>query len=612
MSEPLIEEAAIAESQHSHESQLIKERLQFKTERDNAGFERRVYSINGVTFSFKGREELPTYQTLTSSRTIFLGEAPNWVETEDYQRYLEQLRATQAQENAPQHFIVNKTLLGVVELAIQLGSKDTSLPQLREDLPKGIYSQRALALLDDLVASNFNGSFGVDDGSETQAEALVLLSLLGDDQAQTVVAENVKLLEKYDSDKRTSEVAIIKAELMSHQTKGTDSLDWEEEEKAGPEALKVEDLCAVHATNFKPEATSEGGLVIPTSFDATKGRIVRNSIHVCLNGKVQPAGYYGSWEDAGYAIVSPFEEMVKDSANGPPAVLNTVDTCWARNPGEPLIFPNAFLVEPGGSEIQGLFQEEGKVVRFKSAGLDVQDLINLQEYSRIENFYDDFSRSIEGVPTRIESAVDLPIDLFKQWDLRAAGEAIDQYLYHGDKSMGRQPKLLAFLTEKVEGQTLETRIRSLFETSKATSGLHPDVIDKDIAVDRLVKVFAYRIRATMFSELNELSVRYVIKKMGLIVQQGGNRGWGGMIDVTDPTAALAGKLEIGKIKMETYNDDNLPVMARQAVDWAKEGGHEEGKFVWKNYNFDLGDMVKDFDPKTRRVLYASGVLTARN
>jgi hypothetical protein len=79
--ELFIKVADRAERQYVNKAELVKEKLQPRIEKDNAGFERSVYTINGVTFSFKGREELPTYQTLTSSRTTLLGEAPNWVET---------------------------------------------------------------------------------------------------------------------------------------------------------------------------------------------------------------------------------------------------------------------------------------------------------------------------------------------------------------------------------------------------------------------------------------------------------------------------------------------------------------------------------------------------
>jgi len=578
-----------AERQYVNEAELVKEKLQPRIEKDNAGFERSVYTINGVTFSFKGREELPTYQTLTSSRTTLLGEAPNWVEAEDYQKFQEQLGLTQTQEGAPQHFVANKTLLGVVELATQLGSKDSSLAQLREELAKGIYSPRALTLLDALVASNYGDSIRYGGKPESQAEAVVLLSLLGDVQAQTAVAENVESYREYETSKK------------AHR----------ERRKIDNEPLRPQELCVVHATRYKPESTENGDFLVPTTFDATKGKVLRNTVHTALNHKV--AGHmYGSWGDAGYVVISPFEKMME--ANGVPTVLNTVDTYWATNPGESLVFADGTLVAPGGTEVQGLYQQEGNVVKFKSAGLDRQDLINLAEYSRQNGYQDSFSRSIDEALSGALHPYGSAMELEQQWDFSTTQQALNQFLYHADNSWGHQPALLNLLTAEIEGQpelNIEMRLRNLIEQSGATSGLKPEVTDKDGAVATLAKTLADRIRSTMFSEINELTVREAIRQRGFTVQPGGMWAWGDSWTVTAETGALGEELGVPVGAHTNMIDHTLTERFIGAINQATEGERGKGKFNWTKYNANYDDLVRDIDPKTRRVLYASGLLTTR-
>lgn len=578
-----------AERQYISEAELAKEKLQPRIEKDNAGFERSVYTINGVTFSFKGREELPTYQTLTNSRTALLGEAPNWVETEDYQKYQEQLRQTQTQEGAPQHFVANKTLLGTIELAVQLGSKDSSLTQLREELAKGIYSPRALTLLDALVASNYGGSVRYGGRPESHAEAVVLLSLLGDAQAQTAVAENVESYREYETSKK------------AHR----------ERRKIDNEPLKPQELCVVHATRYKPEVTENGDFLVSTTFDATKGKVLQNTVHTALNHKV--AGHmYGSWGDAGYVLISPFEKMME--ANGVPTVLNTVDTYWATNPGEPLVFAQGTLVAPGGIEVQGLYEQEGNVVKFKSASLDRQDLINLSVYSRQNGYLDSFSRDVDSAVSGALQPYGSAMELEASWDFATTQKALNQFLYHDDNNWGHQPALLGLLTSETEGQPpvdIETRLKNLILESGAVSGLKPEVQDREIAVTVLAKTLADRIRSTMFSEINELTVRETIRQKGFTVQPGGMWAWGGSWTVTAETGALGEELGVPVGAHTNMVDHTLTERFIGAINQATEGERGKGKFNWTKYNANYDDLVRDIDPKTRRVLYASGLLTAR-
>ena len=70
---------------------------------------------------------------------------------------------------------------------------------------------------------------------------------------------------------------------------------------------------------------------------------LRNSIHGALNHHVADHTL-GSWADKPVVIVAPLDRMV--AANGPPSMLNTVDTFWATGPGTPLRVPDATVVRP--------------------------------------------------------------------------------------------------------------------------------------------------------------------------------------------------------------------------------------------------------------------------
>lgn len=110
--------------------ELIQEELKPRFEKDDAGFYRKIYSFDGKTFAFKGREELPTYDTMNNSKTTFLGEAPNWIGKRKFRKYERHLENTQNQTEAPEHFVVNKTVIGVLDLAIKMGNTDERLPKM--------------------------------------------------------------------------------------------------------------------------------------------------------------------------------------------------------------------------------------------------------------------------------------------------------------------------------------------------------------------------------------------------------------------------------------------------------------------------------------------------
>lgn len=580
------------ETEYINSSELVERKLNTRVEADDEGFERRIYTANGVTFAFRGREELPTYSTMSQSRTQLLGEAPQWISPEDYSAYQVQVAETQKQENTPQHYLVSKSLLGVVELAMQFGSKDSSLQQLREELSKGVYSPKALTLLDALVASSYVGDaeYRIETKANNNAEALVLAALLGDSQAQTAVIQKVEALRHIEQQAK-----------VDTEKSATDA-----------EALKPQELVVVHATRYEPQVDPNGELIVSTTFDATKGKALRNSVHTALNHKV--AGHmYGSWGDAGYVIISPFESMM--IANGAPTVLNTVDTWWSRDPGEPLRFPDATIVKPGGDAVSGLYEIKGNTVEFKSIGLDRQDLIALADYAKDNRGYEYFAHGIDDTFFETFSLYGSTAEVNSEWDKKAVAAALTNYIFKGERRyIYGESAVLRELTAATEGQpvsSLEQRLRELFESSGATSGLKPEVQDKGVALNRLVTAMANGIRGRMFAEINEIATMEAIKSKGYDIHAGGMWAWGDSWEVTSQTAALGKELGVRVAPHSGTAQHKLQERSSRAIGAAYEGEKESRKFEWAKYNPDYEDLVPEVDPKTRRVLYASGLLTSR-
>jgi len=115
----------------------------------------------------------------------------------------------------------------------------------------------------------------------------------------------------------------------------------------------------------------------------------------------------------------------------------------------------------------------------------------------------------------------------------------------------------------------------------------------------------------MFSELNELTVREAIRQKGFTVQPGGMWAWGDSWTVTAETEALGEELGVPVGAHTNMIDHTLTERFIGAINQATEGERGKGKFNWTKYNANYDDLVRDIDPKTRRVLYASGLLTAR-
>ena len=113
---------------------LIEKELQPQIEIDQGGFKRKVFHRGEHTFSFKGREEMPVYDAATTSHTHLVGKLPRHVAPAELEAYSAQFDTQKVSSDAKDHYIVNKSLLGVVDLAVTLGAQDPSLLDLQKEL----------------------------------------------------------------------------------------------------------------------------------------------------------------------------------------------------------------------------------------------------------------------------------------------------------------------------------------------------------------------------------------------------------------------------------------------------------------------------------------------
>lgn len=355
--------------EHSHDAEsienFIEKELQPHLEIDQGGFRRKIFRRGEITFSFKGREEMPVYDAASSSHTHLIGKSPRHVTALERETYLIQFEKQEIPPDAKEHYIANKSVLGVIELALKLGAVDLTLLDLQKELEQGKYSERALSLIDALIACNAIDTSGeLSDGTSTNAEAIVLLSLLGDAQAKQIVQ---KRLDQFHQQEEK-----IKMESKTESRENT----------AKP--FDPKELACVHATRYMPQMNEAGQYQIQTTSDATDNVSFRNTIHFTLNHKVG-AHSGGSWSEAGIVLISPFEKMMEQ--NGKPAVLNTVDTFWAQNPGTPITLPQeTLLVVPGVEDVIGLYERKGNKIFVKSKNFTQSDITSLVDLQLMDNY----------------------------------------------------------------------------------------------------------------------------------------------------------------------------------------------------------------------------------
>lgn len=481
-----------------------------------------------VEVLFYSPNELPLVESEVKGKTVVInGDDPRWRTNEEWEDFsLMTIRASANAESAQQSYaqqvkeavasgkgmlLVEAGPEALLETAEQLGMElDESLQEALSELREKRLTGAGLEVIDSVLAGNLiddEGKFRIEHQHE--GEALYLLSLVGDKEAQQLLAKKRGVIQESDK-KRGAE---RKAKFAEQRR---------EDEKSGQEALELKELVAVHATRYLPKKGAEN-LEIPTSFEASGWQIPRDTIHFALNHEVAPH-MYGTWEDVPYVVISPLSDMIE--VNGNPTVLNTVDTFWEVGPGKRLKLPeNTAIVQPGdlpkGEIIAGV---ETNNVRYKASGLAPEDIITLsQELSKGARHRLNSDVVEIVVEIVVESFSESPIGSQVELPRKQMESLVEVTGFHENRL-----NVLADLQEHfVEGVVSNILNMAEIEVTNEQK-------------DTIVK----KIRKRIAAAIKRVAVERKVVQMGYKVQPGGMWAWGDSWEVTYQTIALGAKLEV--------------------------------------------------------------------
>jgi hypothetical protein len=559
-----------SDSNNEIDAPKVLERMFFPIlERDQAGFLRKVYTWGETEFVFKGREELPILDRFESRDVKIFGSNPVHINQDEYELYLAKFKKN---DDNPL-VLVTMDVQGVIEIAGNLGVK--GITQQLQDIRSGKYTQEITELIDKIVACKLRIG---DEGSD--GEAIVLASMLGDKEAMQFVDFSFKAMT--DSDDMTLS---DKREDLREQ--------WEINKRF--EEVNVKDLVVVHATHYLPRRSEEvhGFEIVPTG-EVNAWRYLRNTVHTTLNHKVE--GHYGGhWDDTPHVLISPFVEVV--GANSSPSGLNMQDTWWILGPGERLKFPKAKLVTPG-NVLDGELIEFGEDnTYFKAENYTVRDVFRVDKgrpmvwkhlRGVLNNHMNEINNSWSGDQfwKKVQNKYfpDMSINYLREY-CDVDPKDIQKQFLHGDINES---------VHKRVGQILMgLELREVFVGNQN---------DFDIELAQITDQISKEISRHLFGEINEMAVNRTIDRMGFPSRN----------NLVGEIGALGEKFD-SFITATSHNYSIYNFLEHDhAADIQSAFDDSSSKFIWTKYDSKSNRLkAKGLDPKTRRVLYVSGMFNSR-
>lgn len=582
-----VQEAQVVVDQFQQRSKIVERLLAPKDEIDQAGFKRQIYKYGEITFSFRGREEMPELSTMEKSQTQLLGSDPVHVDPEDYQKYKSARESVENPlANTNERYQVTKDLQGVIELAMKLGAKNQDLEKMLPEVRSGVYSGKSLDLIDKLIAANCirdDRNEWDDTLSGADAEAVVVLALLEDNEANTYLDSKLE------------------------QMRNLDALRRDKDKKEDKWPVDIDKQACVHATKFKPLKKEDGSYEVRTTGDATGFEFVRNTVHVSLNHKVV-SHMMGKWDQAPYVLISPMRQMV--DVNGLPVSDQEWDTWWTRNPGETLKFPNAILVEPGEMPFNTLYVIGDKSAIFKGENYTINDWLDSEKNTASIDLHHCITSVLFA---DYSDHLDLRAFLESNWDTEKLSKVlVEKYFpnesYPGQrKDKGFSEILKYSVSRGIDVEALDQgfkspgnvpikdRITEVFKNIDVHSAYKSREEDYEITLDKLSSYIAKNIEGEIFSEISSQATEATIRKMGFEPTGGGN--W---------PSAHAGSSYDWFTKGHYVAIDE----AKEVVGRDESGTEIKGKFDWTKFNSIWAELPR-VDSKTRRVMYASGAFNSR-
>jgi TP901 family phage tail tape measure protein len=229
--------------------------------------------------------------------------------------------------------IVKTTPEGILEAALKLNPKSKEIRSLLDNFKNKNITQKEIEFLDQMI-----GATSISNrGKRTQLEqgegfAMLLAALKGDKNAQDIVKIKAGIAEE-----------IVKKERLARNKEVAESYKGFRLED-GP--VEPQNVPVIHSTKYPVVRDKNGNVVLHTYGDQNIGTDVaypRASLHFTLEDTVK-SHMQGQWDSAQNKIVSRLSTMIDDS--GLPYQLNSTDTWWMRNPGQPLKISDASVIKP--------------------------------------------------------------------------------------------------------------------------------------------------------------------------------------------------------------------------------------------------------------------------
>lgn len=189
--------------------------------------------------------------------------------------------------------------------------------------------------------------------------------------AKNVLATFIHDLSQGDSDKWEE---ILERTRLDHQKKynpwksyrlAVQNESFMEEGVFDSETENQENLAVVHCTNFIPKL-KDGEANIPTTYQATDGKLVRTTWHAAMNhvvGEVSTINGAASWENKRVVVISPYSDF--SESNGTPFGFLPQDIFWEMGIDKSVRLPKSTTVL-----IDNSFTEE-EIAYLRSSGIRV-------------------------------------------------------------------------------------------------------------------------------------------------------------------------------------------------------------------------------------------------
>lgn len=573
---------------------------------DEEGVERDIYNfttIGGkeVKTLFYSPDELPFSDKMVDGRQAFIiGDRPKARTDQEWNDFCDTIRHGSKADISPTtgnpvdineprsqgkaSFFVESSPQALLDMAFYLGVEDKRLREMRRVLSQGETNKEIKQLMDKVIAGKlFDSEGNFRTKRNYEGEVLLLLALQGDADASQKLEKRATLLRQHD-EKVQKEIV---DETASMNKKGS-------REHETVEALDPKELVAVHTTKFKPKKVGDG-YRMQSTYDASQGETLRNSIHFTLNHHVA-SHMYGNWDHSPYVALSPFDKMIE--TNGKPANINTVDTYFEQNPHTPLTLPEGtYIVQPGKMDAGELFQinEDGSVV-YQENELGQDDLASLEQKISPEKMY-----SIESnVITAIENAIRHRV----QFDDETLNKDYNEryVLAHKVKDvindLWKESDWKSVFLAQCKKQGISAAVNQLTDNAGLSKVLH------ETEKTQLREAVQNALR----SEIKKIAVKETISHMGYENHSGGMWAWDG--DDWDGTTAavkLAHRLGVKTGPHSSRPEARLTEEYYNAMTEFKEGKSDIRQL--REDSEDINSKYLDkISPQTRRILYQRGML----